>query len=182
MANDAKPSTPREGRLRWLLGWVVLPLTLIAALFFAGVHVGARNPDMGLARALLKLFGAEAGVAARLSSLAFDPRPGAKPGAPFHYSVMLRPNEMRAIADKSLGSSVDELDCVHVCRAYVRSEHQAEVFSIDHCKLARSIRAAPVQMACEGKLEALEAVKPDAKPTNDPVAKPTNDPAAKPTE
>ena len=37
-------------RLRWLLGWVVIPGTLLGALFLAGVHVGANYPDMWLTR------------------------------------------------------------------------------------------------------------------------------------
>jgi hypothetical protein len=59
-----KGEPTRRSKLRWVLGWIVLPGTLLAALFFAGVHVGARHPEMGLSRLLLWMFGAEAGVAA----------------------------------------------------------------------------------------------------------------------
>ena len=31
---------------RWLLGWVVAPLSVLAVIFVGGVHVGARNPDL----------------------------------------------------------------------------------------------------------------------------------------
>lgn len=44
-------------RLRWLLGWVVIPGSLLAALFLSGVHVGARNPQMWLSRLMTWLFG-----------------------------------------------------------------------------------------------------------------------------
>ena len=40
----------REGRLRWLVGWLVLPGTVISSIFLAGVHVGANYPDMWLTR------------------------------------------------------------------------------------------------------------------------------------
>ncbi len=47
---------PRS-KLRWVLGWVLAPGSLLFALFLAGVHVGGRHPDMALSRALLWLFG-----------------------------------------------------------------------------------------------------------------------------
>jgi hypothetical protein len=52
----------KSERLRQMLSWVVIPVTVIAMLFAAGVHVGARRPDKPLARALLWAFGGEAGV------------------------------------------------------------------------------------------------------------------------
>jgi hypothetical protein len=61
MPTSSAPAEP-SSRLRWFLGWVVLPLTVIAMLFAAGVHVGARRPDKPLARALLWAFGGDAGV------------------------------------------------------------------------------------------------------------------------
>ncbi|MCA9700982.1 MAG: hypothetical protein KC431_25880 [Myxococcales bacterium] len=50
-------ASAREGKLRWFLGWVVIPGTLLAALFFSGVHFGARNPEMWIARMLGWLLG-----------------------------------------------------------------------------------------------------------------------------
>lgn len=48
---DAEGEQEASGRRgRWLLGWVVLPGTLLSALFLAGVHVGANYPDMWLSR------------------------------------------------------------------------------------------------------------------------------------
>ncbi|WP_157595178.1 hypothetical protein [Plesiocystis pacifica] len=44
-------------RMRWLLGWVIIPGSLLGLLFAWGVHVGARHPDMWLARALSWMFG-----------------------------------------------------------------------------------------------------------------------------
>jgi hypothetical protein len=44
------------GRLRWVLGWVAIPATLVLLLFLAGVHVGARHPGMWLSRFMMWLF------------------------------------------------------------------------------------------------------------------------------
>lgn len=40
----------KEGKLRWLVGWVVIPGGLLGALFLAGVHIGANYPDMWFSR------------------------------------------------------------------------------------------------------------------------------------
>ncbi len=157
---DSPPK--RDGKLRWVLGWIVLPGTLLAGLFLAGVHVGARHPDRVLARTLLKLFDAEPGVAAAPEQPRYEPRPGAKPGAPFEVSALLQRKQMQAIADKSLGSSVDELPCVDVCRAYAKSEYEVAPYSIERCELVRSIDSAPTMLDCAGTLEAIKATKPDA--------------------
>ncbi len=50
-------SRQRFARLRWLMGWLVIPALIVASLFLAGMHVGARHPDMWLARLLVWLFG-----------------------------------------------------------------------------------------------------------------------------
>jgi hypothetical protein len=39
-----------KSRIRWLVGWVVIPGTLLGALFLSGVHVGANHPQMWLSR------------------------------------------------------------------------------------------------------------------------------------
>jgi hypothetical protein len=61
LTRKAKPEVDEAegggGRLRWLLGWVLIPGSLLAALFLSGVHVGARNPDMWLSRFVTWLFG-----------------------------------------------------------------------------------------------------------------------------
>lgn len=168
--NRAEPrpgnrAEPNSGRLRWVLGWIVLPVSLIAALFLSGVHVGARRPDRGLARLLLDAFGGEAGVAVvEREAVTHKPRPGAKPGEPFSFSAVLTYKQLRAIADKSLGLSVDDLECAHVCRAYTRAEYDAEVYAIEACELARP-GSLPSMLICRGQLEAAAApggVKQDA--------------------
>jgi hypothetical protein len=46
----------KGGKLRWFFGWIVLPGTLLGSIFLAGVHVGARHPDMVLSRLFVWLF------------------------------------------------------------------------------------------------------------------------------
>jgi hypothetical protein len=167
---DAKPTN----KLRWLLGWIVLPGSLIAALFLTGVHVGARHPDMGLSRLLLKVFHAKAGVAEPPVSHDEGPRPGAKPGAAFHYSVSLDHEQLQTIASKTLTTSVDDLGCEVVCRAWAKSRDIIAIYSVDTCELGRTVNALPTLLMCSGKLEASEApAKPEA-PSEAP-AKPAND-------
>lgn len=64
MAEDSQTPQANEAdgnkRLRRvLLGWVLVPLLIIGALFAAGAHVGARHPDMFLTRAVLWMGGGE---------------------------------------------------------------------------------------------------------------------------
>lgn len=40
----------KEGRLRWLVGWVLVPGGVVGSIFLAGVHVGANYPDMWLSK------------------------------------------------------------------------------------------------------------------------------------
>jgi hypothetical protein len=73
--SDPQTSTSSgRAKLRWVLGWVVLPLAIVGGLFSFGVHVGARHPDMALSRLLLRLFNAESGV-----SVAVPARPSPPP-------------------------------------------------------------------------------------------------------
>lgn len=168
MVEAADTSESGSGKLRWVLGWIVLPLTIIAALFLTGVHVGARRPDQGLARLLLKVFGSEPGVTdVETEPQPLKPRPGAKPGEPFSYSTVLSAKQLQAIADKSLGLSVAELDCAHVCRAYSKAEYDADIYAIDSCELARPGSWTSSMLTCSGKLEAV-ANEPDDAGANKP--------------
>jgi hypothetical protein len=157
---DADDSQPHEGRLRWVLGWIVLPVTLISALFFAGVHVGARHPDMGLSRVLLKLFGAEPGVADVSKAVTHEPRPGTHAGPPFTYADTISAAQLRTIAEKSLVPSIADLPCEDVCRAWSMAHYYVAVYSIEECKLARSLNTAPGFLTCRGKLEAVDSPPP----------------------
>ncbi|MFV8752050.1 hypothetical protein ACNOYE_16005 [Nannocystaceae bacterium ST9] len=57
MAKSDEAETTEPSRLRWVLGWVGLPAAIVLVLFAAGVHVGARHPEMWLSRVMLWLFG-----------------------------------------------------------------------------------------------------------------------------
>jgi hypothetical protein len=54
---DEDETASPPSRVRWLVGWVLIPGAIVSSLFLAGVHVGARHPDMWLSRAMLWLFG-----------------------------------------------------------------------------------------------------------------------------
>ena len=47
---DDGEAPKKEGKLRWVIGWVVVPGSLLMMLFLAGVHVGANYPEMWLSR------------------------------------------------------------------------------------------------------------------------------------
>lgn len=159
-ANDPKQGKPRgESRLGWVLGWIVLPISIIAALFFGGVHLGARNPDMALSRLLLNIFGAEAGVATQAEATRSKPSSSAKPGEAFAHDAMLTQAQLQVIVDKSLVSTVAELDCEHVCRAYSQAEHQLAVYAIDTCTLTHGPYSTPSRLVCKGKFAAPQAVR-----------------------
>jgi hypothetical protein len=153
-ASEPSPGAGNSSTLRFVLGWIVLPGHILAALFLAGVHLGARDPDRGLARLLLKVFGSEPGVIAEPEQPSPPKlRPGAQPGEPFSISTVLQPKQLDAIAEKSLGLSADELDCDHVCRAYFKAEYEVAVYSVEQCELSRAVSYAPSMLICSGKLE-----------------------------
>jgi hypothetical protein len=54
-ASEDVEATP--GRHRGLIGWVAVPTVIVLTLFLAGVHVGARNPDLWLSRLMVWLLG-----------------------------------------------------------------------------------------------------------------------------
>jgi hypothetical protein len=167
-SRDSEPRSP--GKLRWVLGWIVLPGSLLAALFLSGVHVGARRPDQGLARLLLKAFGAKPGVAVvETKPEPLEPRPGAKPGEPFSLSEVLSEKQLQAIADKTLGLGVADLECTHVCRAYARAEYDVDVYAIELCELGRAGSWAPSMLVCRGQLEAQPSKRIDGDANEQPA-------------
>ena len=174
MAESAPNTAKPTNKLRWLLGWIVLPGSLIAALFLTGVHVGARHPDMGLSRILLKVFHAKAGVADPSAPEQRKPREGAEPGEPFAYRETLSAAQLQQVADDNLGIDVAQLECEDVCRAYVKTQSDAPIYAIEHCTLPRAINSAPSLLDCRGKFEAkpIAPVAPKAKPEAKPEPAP----------
>jgi hypothetical protein len=48
---------PKESKLGWILGWIVLPGTVIGGIFGGGVLLGAHNHDGWFARAVMWVVG-----------------------------------------------------------------------------------------------------------------------------
>ena len=48
---------PKESKLGWILGWIVLPGTVIGGIFGAGVLLGAHNHDGWFPRAVMWVVG-----------------------------------------------------------------------------------------------------------------------------
>jgi hypothetical protein len=157
MADEAPSEARKPSKLRWLLGWIVLPGSLLAALFLTGVHLGARNPERPVARLLLKLFGSKPGVAASSESDKNPPREGASPGEPFRYSETLTGQQLQTIADQSLGIDVEELDCETVCRAFAKTQVSAPIYEIESCEFQRASHSMPGLLRCGGTFEAKSA-------------------------
>ena len=156
MADKAPSETRKPSKLRWLLGWIVLPGSLLGALFLTGVHLGARNPDRPVARLLLKLFGGTPGVAEATTSESdkSPPREGASPGEPFRYGETLTAKQIQTIADQSLGIDVEELDCETVCRAFAKTQVSAPIYEIESCEFQRASHSMPGLLRCGGTFEA----------------------------
>ena len=53
--DDQEGEPKREGKLRWVLGWVVLPGTVIGGIFGGGVVVGAHFHDSWFTSAIVWL-------------------------------------------------------------------------------------------------------------------------------
>lgn len=59
-AGAAIATTPAEAptsRLSWILGWIVAPASVVAAIFGGGVILGAHNPDGWFARSVMWVAG-----------------------------------------------------------------------------------------------------------------------------
>jgi hypothetical protein len=161
---DAEPSKGsgqgrQPSKLRWLLGWIVLPGALISALFLTGVHFGARNPERPVARLLLKLIGGKPGVAAAIPSepesetdSLHAPRPGAAPGESIRFSATLSPERLATIADK-LMTPVAELECEDLCWAIDKTQDNVALYSVDRCALGRGPWTLASVLVCHGTSE-----------------------------
>ena len=54
---DSEEATKPEGRIRWVLGWVMVPSLLVGAIFGGGVHLGATNPESWYTAAVVWVVG-----------------------------------------------------------------------------------------------------------------------------
>ena len=132
----AEPKAP--GKLRWLIGWVLVPVGFVATLFLSGVHVGARHPDMWMSRAVLWMFDAEAQAspAGPPVPLARRLRLAALPSTGHSLEVDLDAAELAALVEQGFGPSADALDCAKVCEAQWRASHpDREFIAAERCSL-----------------------------------------------
>ena len=137
MADRAGAEARAPSKLRWVVGWLLVPLTFVGALFLAGVHVGARHPDMWMSRAVLWMFDAEAQVApADSMPLARRLRLAVLPSTGHSLEVDLDASELAAFVASGLGPSAGALDCAKVCEAVWRANHpDREFLGAERCSL-----------------------------------------------
>lgn len=149
-----EPATPRKaGKLRWLLGWVVTPLLLLSLLFLGGVHVGARNPDMWLARATLWMFSKQAGLgptsAADQRPMAERMRLAALPKQDIALRLSLTRDDLGGFASE-LHTKIDDLKCEDVCRIHWQAEQpEREFFDTRRCELTPATDDKPAKIECD---------------------------------
>lgn len=160
--NDASEVTvkrpiKRPSKLRWLLGWVIVPMSLLAALFLAGVHVGARYPQMGLSRATLWMFDREP----QLGPLTEEDRePLARklrllvlPRKEHSFEVDVTEVELDEIA-KPANLTPATLDCETVCRSLWLAKHpDLEFLGVTHCELTPPAKVTPPAKPGPARLE-----------------------------
>jgi hypothetical protein len=147
----------RRSKLRWLLGWVIVPLLLLGALFLAGVHVGARYPQMGLSRATLWMFDREPQVGPLTDE---DREPLARklrllvlPTKEHSLEVDVTEAELAEIA-KAANLTPATLDCETVCRSLWLAKHpDLEFLGTSHCEVTPPAKVTPPATVGPAKLE-----------------------------
>ncbi|PRP96373.1 hypothetical protein [Enhygromyxa salina] len=147
-----------SSKLGWLLGWVVIPGLLVAALFFAGVHVGARHPQMGLSRAVLWVLGSEAQLGpttdAQRQPLARRLRLIALPSKIQTLEAELSKAEFDAFVAAGAGPSIAELDCAAVCEIRWTAKHaDKEFISAESCELTQPTLFTQGKLQCDAKVQ-----------------------------
>lgn len=157
-----KRPSRRPGKLRWLFGWVFVPLLLLGMLFLAGVHVGARHPQMWLSRTTLWMFDREP----QLELTDEDREPLARklrllvlPTKEHSLDVDVTEVELDEIA-KTANLTPATLDCESVCRSlWLAKNPGLEFFETSHCKLTPPAEVTPPAKAGPAKLECTAKVQ-----------------------
>lgn len=147
----AKPS-----RLRWLIGWVVVPLGLIAALFLAGVHVGARHPQMWMSRAVMWVFDAEPQLAPEgpPEPLARRLRLAVLPSTGHSLGFELDEAELASLVERGAGTSPATLDCAQACRLLWEADHPDRAFiEAERCELTPAKDSKLAVIDCEARVQ-----------------------------
>ena len=119
----------RSGVLGWLVGWLLVPALVVGGLFAAGVHVGARHPDMLLTRGVLWM---TKGEVSRPPATPEEAAPLARqlylialPTKEFGLQVELDAKDLARLAP---GESPAELDCKLLCERVWNEQHPDKVF------------------------------------------------------
>lgn len=160
--NDAsevtvKRSSKRPSKLRWLLGWVIVPLSLLGLLFLAGIHVGARHPQMWLSRATLWMFDREPQLepltAEDQEPLARKLRLAVLPTKEHSIEVDVTEAQLDEIA-KAANLTPATLDCETVCRSLWLAKHpDREFLGVLHCKVTPPVKVTPPAKEGPAKLD-----------------------------
>ncbi len=153
-AEDAAPSSSKLG---WLIGWIVVPAVLLSVVFFLGVHVGAHNPQMWLARATLWMFDREPQLGpasdADREPMARRLRLATLPRKDHSIEVDITEAELAKIAEDS-GLSPATLDCETVCRSlWLAKNPEREFLGATHCKVTPPEEVEPPATRGPAKLE-----------------------------
>lgn len=147
----------RAGKLRWVFGWIIVPLLIVGVLFGSGVHVGARHPDMWMTRAVLWVF---SGEAQRGPQTAEERWPMSKrmrlsimPGKDHSMSVGLTPEELEALAAKA-ETSVEALECETACELlWAQEQPDKKLYAVAVCELEPATKTTPTKVKCDAKVE-----------------------------
>ena len=155
---DGSPSGKSSNKLAWVLGWIVVPGLIVAALFLAGVHVGARHPQIGLSRAVLWAMSAEPQLgpanAAERQPLARRLRLAALPSTSHSLQVELSKPELDKMVTDGAGRSIAELDCAAVCKMIWTAKHpDREFIEAERCELTQPTPLTAAKIECDAKVQ-----------------------------
>jgi len=137
-------------KLRWIVGWLLIPGLVIAGLFSCGVHVGARHPDMFLTRAVLWMTNSEAQRGPQTSDeaapLGRQLYLMALPKKEFGMSVELSAEQVEALAP-----DIDpaKLDCKTLCARVWAKQHPDKLLVETHACTASDDETKVGTLECE---------------------------------
>lgn len=152
----AEPGRTKAGKLKWLIGWVLVPLSVVGALFLSGVHIGARHPQGWMARAVLWMFDAEPQLAPSgpPEPLARRLRLAVLPSTGHSLKLELSPDALADLVERGAGPSVAQLDCAAVCELSWVADHPDRAFiEAQRCVLTPATTTAQAILDCEARVQ-----------------------------